>query len=115
MLRFDKVAIGLIDRIEAAVRAEIPAGTTVAFTLTAPIRSDSKTGMAVEEKIRAVLARRGKATDVTASIFENRVRIRLIKPASNGAPKVLGFVHNPDADSRLILDVAQAILARKLR
>jgi hypothetical protein len=105
-LRFDRVAVGLIERVEAAVRDVVPDGIIVGLTVTAPIRVDSKTAAALEERIRALL-RRSKTADVTTTIFGNRVRIRFINVDAAVGPKVIGFVHNPDTDSRLILDVAQ--------
>ena len=109
-LRFDKVAVGLVERVRAAVSDAVPPGITVALTVTAPIRMGSKTSAALEEKIRVLLGQRRKASDVTATMQGNRVRIRLIKSDSGSAPQVLGFVHNPGADSRLILDVAGSTL-----
>ena len=110
-LRFDKVAVGLVERVRAAVSDAVPAGVTVGLTVTAPIRMDSKTSVALAEKIRMLLGQRRKSADATATIHGNRVRIRVFKSGSRSAPKVLGFVHNPDTDARLILDVVESILS----
>jgi hypothetical protein len=107
-LRFDNVAVGLVEHVEAAVRDVVPDGIIVGLTVTAPIRVDSKTAAELGERIRTLLNRRSKAADFTTTIFGNGVRIRFINVDSAPAPKVIGFVHNPDTDSRLILDVAQS-------
>jgi hypothetical protein len=51
-LRFDRVALGLVADLQAALRESIPIGQTVIVTVTAPIRLPSKTAAALEEKIR---------------------------------------------------------------
>ena len=43
--------------------------------------------------------------DVKATIHDNRVRIRVVKAASRRAPKLVGFVHNPDVDPVQFLDL----------
>ena len=110
-LRFDKVARRLVSEVETAVRDVVPDGTTVIFTVTAPIRLASKTTAALEEHIRALLARPGKRAQLEHTINGNAVRIRVVRAGSNGAAKVVGFVHNPDPGAaEALLDEAQSQL-----
>jgi hypothetical protein len=109
-LRFDKVAIRLVERLQARLGDVVPTGTTVLVTVTAPIRLASKTTEALEERIRALLGRRASTRDEQATIHGNRVRIRVSRGAPGGAPPVLGFVHNPDPDGVVLLDMAAELL-----
>jgi hypothetical protein len=106
-LRFDKVAIRLLDRLEAACRKTVPAGTTVLFAITAPIRLASKTAATIEEKISPLLRRRSPGRDVTATINSNRIRIRLVKHHLPRSAKFIGFVHNRDVDPRQLFKMAR--------
>jgi hypothetical protein len=110
-LRFDKVATGLIERLRAAAAGTVPDGTTVLLTVTAPIRLDSKTGAALEEDIQALARRKSPGRDREETIHGNRVRLRLVRTGSARTPKLLGFVHNPDTDAELLLNVASELLA----
>ncbi len=105
-LRFDKVALGVIERLKAAVDPHVPVGVTVFVTITAPIRLASKTTAAVETEIRTLLARRPRRRERRAAVFGNQVRIRLLERESRRSPRVIVFVHNPDADWRALLKMA---------
>lgn len=109
-LRFDKVATRLMERLQAAVRDEVPAGVTVLVTVTAPIRLASKTAAFLEERTRTLLGRRSHGRDETATIHGNRVRIRVLKGQSNRVPKLIGFVHNPDTDPLLLMNMTRGWL-----
>ena len=111
-LRFDKVATGLVDRVREAVRNCVPAGETVAFTVTAPIRLPAKTAAAIEERIIAALARRPIHLDVDETINGNRVRIGCLRGNAPDSANVIGLVHNPGADTRALFDMARAQLAK---
>ena len=102
-LRFDKVAIRLLDRLEAACRKTVPAGTTVLFAITAPIRLASKTAATVEDKIETLARRQSPGRDVKALVNGNRIRIRLVKGKSRRSPRFIGFVHNADVDPLQLL------------
>ena len=104
-LRFDKVAVRVIERLRSAVADAVPSGTTVVVTITAPIRLPGITTVALKDKIATLLERRTPG-DVKAAIHGNRVRIRVVKAASRRAPKLVGFVHNPDVDPLPLLDSA---------
>lgn len=106
-LRFDKVATRVVERLRAALGKTVPDGMTVLFTIAAPIRVPAKTAAALEDRIRALLKRKSLRRDVTDTIHGNRVRIRLLKDQSARAPKLIGFVHNPDSDPRLLLEMGE--------
>lgn len=95
-LRFDKVARRFVSDLQTALRDAVPDGTTVTFTITAPIRLASKTVAALEARIRALLPRRARQVDSEETIHGNAIRVRVVRTGSTRAPKVVGFVHNPD-------------------
>jgi hypothetical protein len=109
-LRFDKVAIRLIECLQTTLDETVPDGMTVLLTITAPIRLPSKTAASLEDKIRTVLKRRSPGRDEKATIHGNRIRIRLLKDKSERAPKMIGFVHNSDSDPVLLLNMTRESL-----
>lgn len=111
-LRFDKVVIRLMDRLQASLREIVPDGTTVLLTVTAPIRLPAKTAAALEERIRALLGRRSPR-DEENTVHGNRVRIGLARGEPRRepqAPKLIGFVHNSDSDAPRLLSMARELL-----
>jgi len=109
-LRFDKVATRLIQRLQATLGETVPDGMTVLLTITAPIRLPSKTAAALEGKIDTVLGRESPSRDEKITIHGNRVQIRVLRDASERAPKMIGFVHNPDSDPLLLLNTTRELL-----
>jgi len=109
-LRFDKVATGLIERLQATLGETVPDCTTVLLTITAPIRLPSKTAASLEHKIRTLLGRRSPGRDEKDTIHGNRVQIRLLRDESERAPKLIGFVHNADSDPLLLLNMTRELL-----
>lgn len=109
-LRFDKSATRLLERLRATLGETVPDGMTVALTITAPIRLRSKTTASVEDKIQTLLRRRSPGRDAKDTMHGNRVQIRLLRNESERAPKLIGFVHNPDSDPRLLLNMTQELL-----
>jgi hypothetical protein len=107
-LRFDKVAIELVGRLKTALAASVTDGKTVMVTVTAPIRLSGKTALALEERIRPLLA--GRAAEFEDMILGNAVRVRIAKTGIARAPKVVGFVHNPGLDTRTFFDVVQSLI-----
>jgi hypothetical protein len=97
-LRFDKVATKLMDRLQAALRDTVPPGMTVLLTLTAPIRLPSKTAAALQDRINALIHRGALRRDVKDKICGNRVQVRFFRDAPEQAPRMIGLVHNSDAD-----------------
>lgn len=109
-LRFDKVATRLIEHLRAALDETVPEGVTVLLTITAPIRLASKTAAALEEKIHTILGRESSRRDEKITIHGNRVQIRVLRDAPERAPKMVGFVHNPDSDPLLLLNMTSELL-----
>jgi hypothetical protein len=75
-LRFDKVATGLIQRLQATLVETVPDGMTVLPTITAPIRLPSKTAASLEDKMQTLLGSGSPGRDEKDTIHGNRVRIR---------------------------------------
>ena len=111
-LRFDKVATRLIDRLQATVGEIALLGTTVLLTITAPIRLPSQTAAALEEKIQTLLGRGSPGRDEIDTLHGNRVRIRVLRNEFQRAPKMIGFVHNPDTSPLLLLNMTGELLER---
>jgi hypothetical protein len=110
-LRFDRVALGLVARLQSALRDSAPEGRTVIVTVTAPIRQDTKTTAALEQIISTALAGRPPRADIRELIHGNHIRVRVVKTGSTQAPKLVGFVHNPDPGADImLLDSAEALL-----
>jgi len=107
-LRFDKVVLRLIGGLQAALREAVPDGQAVMLTVTAPIRLPGKTAAALESRIRDRLARR--SARIAETIHGNRVRVRIVTGVSAKASKVIGFVHNPETDAEMLLNLAQSLL-----
>lgn len=109
-LRFDKVATGLTERLQATLGETVPDGITVFLTITAPIRLPSKTAASLEHKMQTLLGRGSLGRDEKATIHGNRVQIRLLGDQSERAPKMIGFVHNSDSDPLLLLNMTRELL-----
>ena len=109
-LRFDKVATRLIERLQATLGETVPDGMTVLLTITAPIRLPSKTAASLEDEIQTLLQRGSPGRDANNTIHGNRVQIRLLRDESQRAPKMIGFVHNPDSDPLLLLNMTRELL-----
>jgi hypothetical protein len=109
-LRFDKVVTRLTGRLKATFGETVPGGTTVVLTITAPIRLPSKTAASLEDKIQTLLGRGSPGRDEKDMIHGNRVQIRLLRDQSERAPKFIGFVHNPDSDPLLLLNITSELL-----
>jgi hypothetical protein len=107
-LRFDKVVIRLIRRLREALSQDIPAGSTVVFSMTAPIRLAARTAALLELRIRLCLA---DGPDEFAEIIHgNEVHVRIVSGGPRGTPKVVGFVQSPGADPVLLIEMSQALL-----
>jgi hypothetical protein len=112
-LRFDKVAMRLVERLQATLGETVPDGMTVLLTITAPIRLPSKTAASLEDRIQTLLGRGSPGRDEPDekdTIHGNRVRIRLLRDESERAPKMIGFVHNSDSDPVLLLNMTRELL-----
>lgn len=109
-LRFDKVALRFLSTVKESLSEAVPDGKTVVLTITAPIRVASKTATELDIKIRARLARDSLKTDLCDRVQGNHVRVRILS-SPKGAPKVLGFVHNPaPGAAEVLLNTTQSLL-----
>jgi hypothetical protein len=111
-LRFDRVALGLVDRLRTALDGSVPDGRTVVVTITAPIRLPARTAIAMEQRIRRLIATRAAPARVTATIHGNQIQVHFLKGGSGRTAELIGFVHNPDSDPTVLIDVARALLTR---
>jgi hypothetical protein len=111
-LRFDRVALGLIERLRTALYGSVPDGRTVIVTITAPIRLPAKTALALEAKIRKSVATRAAPARLTDTIHGNEIQVHLLKGGTPRTARLIGFVHNPDSDPSILIDVARSLLAR---
>jgi len=109
-LRFDRVATGLVERLQTTLNDTVPDGMTVLLTITAPIRLPSKTAALLGDKMRALLGPQSTRREESGTIYGNRVRIRLLRDRSERAPKMIGFVHNPESDPLLLLNMTRELL-----
>lgn len=110
-LRFDRVALRVIARLQAALPGSVPDGLAVILTITAPIRLPAKTVMVLEDKVRDCLATQPRQTEHKDSIHGNLVRFRIVESRSGQTSKVIGLVHNPGTDPDALLDLMQSFLS----
>jgi hypothetical protein len=108
-LRFDRVALGFVGRLQAAASRLVPDDRTALLAVTAPIRLPAKTAAALEERIHFLLARRSLPLEIRDTIHGNGIRMRLVRVGSRGTSKLIGFVHNPGSDPDVLLDLAQSL------
>lgn len=106
-LRFDKVAVRLVTGLKAALH-DIVADDhhAVVFTITAPIRLPSRTAAAIEDLVRGGFPHH----ELRKTVHDNLIRIRRVTGVAAAMPRVMGFVHNPDADAGAILALVEARL-----
>lgn len=104
-LRFDKVVLRLMADVRSAADHVLPAGTTALITVSAPIRLPAKTAASIVDTVTALQAR-GSTRTRRATVHGNDVGVRLVTHTLARAPKLLGFVHNPDPEPNRLLDAA---------
>lgn len=109
-LRFDRVALGLIERLRTALSGSVPDGETVITTITAPIKLPGKTAAALEDRIRKLLGARRAPARLTDTIHGNRIQAHVLKGGAPRTARLIGFVHNPDSDPAILLSVTRALL-----
>jgi hypothetical protein len=107
-LRFDKVALRLVYRLKASVADIVPDDQCIMFTVTAPVRLPAKTGAALQCMLRAV-----HTDELRRIVNGNEVRARRVTTVPTDMPRVIGFVHNPESNAGLILDLAESILGER--
>lgn len=104
-LRFDKVALRLIDGLKASVVEVFPEDQSIVFTVTAPIKHPAKTSAALQRLLRDL-----PSGNIRQTINGNEVCARKVNAVLTGMPRVMGFVHNPESNADLILDIAESNL-----
>jgi hypothetical protein len=105
-LRFDKVVVRLLGGIRIAIEQEVSKEVTFMMTITAAIKLPAKTEYELIGKINDFLGSGIQHQDSILTIFQNEVRLRIVKSSSKQTTKFVGLVHNPDIDSKLLLDLA---------
>jgi len=111
-LRFDRVALRFVRRLQDALCEAVPDGKTMILTITAPIQMPSKTAAVLEDKIRTCLARRSVPAEAKDTIHGNGIKVCLVKNGFRRASKVVGFVHNPESDPDVLLDMTRSLIER---
>jgi hypothetical protein len=109
-LRFDKVVIRLMERLRATLGEIVPDGMAVLVTVTAPIRLPAKTAASLEDRIQTLLGRGSQRRDEKDTIHGNGIRIRFLRDETGQASKMIGFVHNADSDSLVLLDMTRELV-----
>ena len=110
-LRFDKVALRFFSEVGQNLSESVPDDKTALLTITAPIRLPSKTAEELEYRIRTILASGSAKSELSAVLQGNYVRGRIVNSRIE-MPRVVGFVHNPDAGAaEVLLDVMQSVLS----
>jgi hypothetical protein len=104
-LRYDKVALRLIAGLKAGIPQELPMHHGIIFAIAAPIKHPSKTISALTEILPTV-----PAGGLRTTVHGNKVHARRVARTSTDIPRVMGFVHNPDREADLILDLVEATL-----
>ncbi len=109
-LRFDKVVARVTERLQAAAGACAPSGVTVLVTLTAPIKLASRTAIAIDDTLRALVVHSADEPHASLTGLGNRVRIQIVAHGLTSAPKFLGFAHNHGTDPRLLFNLTRELL-----
>ena len=105
-LRFDKVVVRLLGKLRTTAGQAMPEGQTVIVTITAPIKLPAKTTYELEMLIRDYGTPGSPPRDHIATIFRNEVCIRIITTSSAQTAGLIGLVHNPGIDAKLLLNLA---------
>lgn len=114
-LRFDRVARGFMARLEEALSDAVPKGHALVVTITAPIRQDARTAVAVEEAIRTFLNGSRRHGGFAMTLHGNALSVRLLRVGRRGDGRLVGFVHNPDVNPRLLVEAAAVSLSALAR
>ena len=105
-LRFDKVVVRLFGNLRASIEKAIPDSQTVVVTVSAPIKLPTKTEYELEKRIKSFLDSEIPHGVQKVSIFQNEVSFKIVKSSSKQAGKLVGLVHNPSTNAKLLLDLA---------
>lgn len=105
-LRVDRVVVRVLDRLRRFAEARPPRGVTVLLTLTAPIRAPGKTAAALEREVEDLLQTGGVGSERSAVLYGNRAELRLVEHAPGRGERLVGLVHNPNANATHVLNLA---------
>ena len=108
-IRSDKVALRLLACVKAGVAPTLAADQSIACTVTAPIKLPAKTCAALREWLLGHLDGR----DLRTTINGNEVRARITNNTTSDKPRVVGFVHNPESNADLVLEIAETSLRER--
>jgi hypothetical protein len=64
------------------------------------------------EKIRSLVTARAAPARLTDRIYGNDIQAHVLKGGTTRTSKLIGFVHNPDSDPAILIDVTRSLLAR---
>lgn len=103
-LRFDKVAVRLLNNIRNAINKDIPDGKIVLLAITAPIKLPQKTELEIYEQISDLIITNKQQTSRKFTVFQNKIHIRTIDVSITQAERFVGFVHNTEVDSMQLFD-----------
>lgn len=109
-LRFDRVVVGLLRRLRAALSERVPRGATAVVTITAPIRLASRTAATLEEMIGRPVRARFARQPLRKTVHGNRIRIQIMRSSGTSTSALAGFVHNGDSDPGILFDLTRALL-----
>lgn len=105
-LRFDRVVLRLLRDLTQHCDRVVPDGARVLVTISAPVRLPARTADHLKQRIAALILEDPPPEQVT-EVHGNTVGLRLVPAAPQSQPKLLGLVHNPDKDPRLLLELAE--------
>ena len=106
-LRLDRVVVRVLDRLRRGVDGKPRADWGVVLTLTAPLHAPNKLVKVMEQEIAALLQDGCIGAERSVVLHGGRARLRLVEHAAAPGCGLLGFVHNPDVDPAMIMDLAE--------
>jgi hypothetical protein len=109
-LRFDRVVVGLLGRLRAALTGRVPQGAAAVVTITAPIRLASRTAAVLEETIGALPRARSGRPPLRKTVNGNQIRAQIMRSGGTSRSPLAGFVHNRDSDPGVLFDLTRALL-----
>lgn len=106
-LRFDRVVVAVLSELRNFAESVSPKHLTVLVAITAPIRLPAKTVHDLQRDIGELLLSRGPVGDRIAAVRGNDTRLRLVAPAPEMAPRLIGFVHDRETRPETLFDLAE--------
>ena len=106
-LRFDRVVLRLLRDLTQHCDRVAPDGARVLVTISAPIRLPATTADHLKQRIEALILEGPPPLEQVTEVHGNTVGLRLVRAAPGSQPRLLGLVHNPEKDPRLLLELAE--------